>query len=1278
MKNILIIGVGGTGSNAVDMLYHKIAEIRKKVKDDNTGKVISVVFDTDDAGVESIRDATAIPMTDPSGLGAVCDRLGEEHLREWFPYDVENIRSQELTRGAGQWRKKSYLAFMNLMNNSQKRSMFHQALESLRSDYGGAQYEIYTVASIAGGTGSGSFIPITLYAKRYIREHLGVGNIQTTAMLACPDIYADSQTPDNRTKIFANAYAILRELNAMSQVVNGANDPAKRESGTPPIHLRIGNDNNPYVGLLFDADNPEYWRPEAAPFERVFMLDKIPGLSSITAHDAVLANSLYSIVCTQVGPTVDSEISNHAILLTQNDGHNAIYAGIGTSEMSYPVEAILNYVAHRKTEDDSEGEWMLLHNATEEKIAEEAAAAAEARRIYMLKDGEYAKKWLTAAAAEERTPTSAIPELLRRGTTYVVQDGDKVEERAIFADYWEKLTAEIQSRIPSIEKMQDEILSVTLSQGYGFLASKATKDAEKQKVASVCSECYDSLDKYYHNCVDTIRDNTTNLYNAILPLAKDKEPTANPALSFVTNVLMKDGKYIHPVAAMKQLCTFKTALKELLSEENITEWKDITTGELKYHLSSSLLGVTDETAGKTAAESKKSAYIKLGANRFSTLHGEGTRKAYLDESTDTKIDSEAIINDAKEILESLRNRAAKQLRNRVLLVVSKNIDLLIDKYRTFFSRFGEERDTLKEATQTARNAQAGVNGAVIYLFSSPEDKDAAYENFKKNGGAMKAEDILAADDIAGGGVFSVAYEMALAEALDSEDAPKTKGISDIFDAMVKANKDQLRKSDYFTAMASKSVFDVIADHDKENPVSAERKMLSMAFELAKPALQPDNYKEGPKPSEITVFLIATEAVRYLKKNSSKFGLSVPSAGSEGKQLLSIAQEFIHHLSAPDARVAIVNDIPASSLLVTREVVDVQPTHLRKVDECSPNPIYFNEYKKAIEKMESTKTDMWNPHLSYNLHRRGYMPYINLAKEKESDVKLMKALLYAIMTAKISYRAPLRQERGFRYSLNGVDTLITDRFGGAINERNLSGLITWLRPQDALIEKWYQSFENDMRDQLEDLRPVYSSGDIPRAEADITKAPYIVMMRDNLFKNIIDQAGMGAEHNATSRLSLSLFEFYNKIKCSEESGFDCDDAEKILEVGYDTFRRFCNKCVSEQNDPSNYMTVYEWQLDKFMIALCKDADIQKESDPLFQATRLIAMVNEAGYFKSIDRIIGKEITYRNYVLSDAARTASASVAKELEEAKKKAAEASEAPVADTPADKPADDGEGTAE
>ena len=61
----------------------------------------------------------------------------------------------------------------------------------------GASCEIYIIASIAGGTGSGSFIPIALYAKRYLRRTLGKDPI-VNAMIALPDIYADSQTPENR------------------------------------------------------------------------------------------------------------------------------------------------------------------------------------------------------------------------------------------------------------------------------------------------------------------------------------------------------------------------------------------------------------------------------------------------------------------------------------------------------------------------------------------------------------------------------------------------------------------------------------------------------------------------------------------------------------------------------------------------------------------------------------------------------------------------------------------------------------------------------------------------------------------------------------------------------------------------------------------------------------------------------------------------------------------------------------------------------------------------
>ena len=108
MKNILLIGVGGTGSRAVDIFFKKYNELSKQ----NDNHITALVFDTDAGDINEIKEATPIVMTDPASVGTICDRLGKARLREWFPCDNKAVRAQELLRGASQWRKKSYLAFL--------------------------------------------------------------------------------------------------------------------------------------------------------------------------------------------------------------------------------------------------------------------------------------------------------------------------------------------------------------------------------------------------------------------------------------------------------------------------------------------------------------------------------------------------------------------------------------------------------------------------------------------------------------------------------------------------------------------------------------------------------------------------------------------------------------------------------------------------------------------------------------------------------------------------------------------------------------------------------------------------------------------------------------------------------------------------------------------------------------------------------------------------------------------------------------------------------------
>ena len=125
MKSILILGVGGTGSRAANLLQKKIDRIGRQ----EDVKIVTVVFDTNAADEKNIDSASVISLSENATVGMVRNRLGKQ-CDEWFPssrkYDENN-----LSIGAGQWRKQSYLAFLNAMNDGIRRGELDNALQRL-------------------------------------------------------------------------------------------------------------------------------------------------------------------------------------------------------------------------------------------------------------------------------------------------------------------------------------------------------------------------------------------------------------------------------------------------------------------------------------------------------------------------------------------------------------------------------------------------------------------------------------------------------------------------------------------------------------------------------------------------------------------------------------------------------------------------------------------------------------------------------------------------------------------------------------------------------------------------------------------------------------------------------------------------------------------------------------------------------------------------------------------------------------------------------------------
>ena len=1238
MKSILLIGVGGTGSAAVDILYQKIKEFGNQT--DN--HISAIVFDTDAGSVTAVRAAEVVNMADNATVGTICDRIGSKYLREWFPCDTSSVRAQEMVRGASQWRKKSFLAFLNLMNRHEASDTFHRALDALVTAEANAAFEIYVIASIAGGTGSGSFIPISLYAQRYLRE-LGKEPV-VSAMIACPDIYADTQTPENRIKIYANAYAILRELNAINLVTNSEYNRTAATSleKKAPVRFRIGHPEEPSVGVLFDAADEKYWHAEFAPFSQIFMLDKIPGVQSIRAHEVVLANSLYTILCTDMGSVFDSAVSNLAFIKSQNNGSNAIYAGVSTAQVSFPADSILDYLAHKKAFSACEGEWLVLHDATEERIREEEMRKKEMRRQFVMKDGDYAKYFLSSLQAEESTRTSNVSSLVERCTFRFVEDDKKV---GILDEYYDTLLSEISARIDDGKKRKEAIEAIPAVQKPKFFGG----DAAKRQVLEVSSQAIHELNRYFSECVETVCDSATGIAEAILTFDERKDKRANSKLSLVENILMRDGKYIHPVAAMVQLCRLKLKLHAFLSQNASSLWTEVKTGEARV-ASAQVLNDTRLPSLKDArVNARKSAYCKMGAARITELqkHGEDYMKTH----TCPISDGAYVRADALAALGRIYTGATVQLQIRVLAEINRRVDALILQYRAFFTRFANAKKDFAEAVKTAHKRDSNRADSVIHIFSSMEEKDAILKQVFGRAGAENMADLIESENVAGESVLNANYASAIAE-YNQESAPSFGNIyRKLFENMVAAYRKTISKTNAYQEVGGCNIIQAIEMSLGKgvSPRDVKAKMKSIfgfATDVAKPSLQvdmtPSEDDKVVNPVDVLAVMMSYETANYIKMQADLFDLKITGEDMEDVAIRSCAEQFAKHYIHPEARISIVNSSPDQVLYITGERRGISPIRVPKFDELSSNPVYFRNYQKAIENARRFESDMWNPHLGNDLHKRGYLPYMNTRMEEICDEKLVKAMIYGITAKKIRLgqgKSKRSSFKSFRFvDAGGQEKIILTGENDYVNMKNVAELFAWLRNEDQLIDEWSGALDSQIAKIKSGLTNIVSDSDIGKVKGELTASSFIKTLHSGFFAGDIKKND--DPETKKKAKGLGVIDFAYAIKASEESSRDCDDADRLLKV---TSKIFTELCRSKTSNPEHFADIYEAQLNNLYEAFASSYAVRKEKSSMgAYFDRVVQWVNGVGAYCMIPETRGinadGSVNYTGYVPSASVRAA----------------------------------------
>ena len=332
MKQTVLIGLGGTGSRAVN----NVAKIlREKSIEINDGKVVCVVLDTNEKDNELINSSgTDIPVIATSESKDINAYLAEyAHLNplKWCPY-TDSFGKESMVSGASEMRVKSRLAFMDTMMTARKiqeledniGEIFHNKTDESE------QVRVMLVSSLAGGTGSGMFIQTALWLRQYFeKKHC---EVRIRGVLLLPDIFVKTvpNIRDNETKqhsLYANAYAAIRELNAINKISKG----------------NITLERPMIIDGLFDSNNP-LARPV---FDNAFFIDAedAAGVSfkASSTYEEIVAQIIYM----QLYAPMESELVSVEDNLYKNfeNSSEPVFGSCGTAKAEYPADNIAEYCA---------------------------------------------------------------------------------------------------------------------------------------------------------------------------------------------------------------------------------------------------------------------------------------------------------------------------------------------------------------------------------------------------------------------------------------------------------------------------------------------------------------------------------------------------------------------------------------------------------------------------------------------------------------------------------------------------------------------------------------------------------------------------------------------------------------------------------------------------------------------------------------------------------------------------------------------------------------------
>lgn len=360
----LLVGVGGTGCAIAESVYEQAVQTRA----DKAGKIAVLGFDTDENDMRRRRGLDTrrkVQFSTSETIFRLLDRHPEVE-RDWFvdrsilPKSIENMT---LLEGAAQIRMLTRLALHNSMKGNLIQQRIDDVLSTLgrhdsREPFEGA-INVMMTGSLAGATGSGSFIQLALLIDSLWRSRSTNCTTSMRGIFLLPDVYvrAASIPQDQIPNILANGYASLKELFAVNTKASEEKEAERK------------------YDFQYEYAPGHFLREGGIPFKSLTLIDfdntKGGNLGrDIDHYKDMAARAVYQQIFTPIGGKFTSVTINdaRAKFAAAADGADNLFSGVGISAVVYPADSIANYLTYRMAHENISGDWLRLDNMFFERI----------------------------------------------------------------------------------------------------------------------------------------------------------------------------------------------------------------------------------------------------------------------------------------------------------------------------------------------------------------------------------------------------------------------------------------------------------------------------------------------------------------------------------------------------------------------------------------------------------------------------------------------------------------------------------------------------------------------------------------------------------------------------------------------------------------------------------------------------------------------------------------------------------------------------------------------